>query len=55
MTASAWKSRPRHLYSPRRVPAEIAFPRGLGLAIGAVVSLAMWAGLISLALAVFGG
>lgn len=29
--------------------------RGLGLAIGTLVSLAMWVGLIRLALAVFGG
>ena len=37
-----------------RLPAR-ALPRGLGLAIGAVISLAMWVGLIRLALTFFGG
>jgi len=43
----------RHLQAAN--PPARALPRGLGLAIGAVVSLAMWVGLIRLALAVFGG
>lgn len=32
-----------------------AWPRGLGLAAGALASLLMWAGLIRLALALIGG
>jgi len=36
-------------------PPARALSRGLGLAIGAVISLAMWVGLIRLALAVLGG
>jgi hypothetical protein len=56
MTANAAvQASPSTLATQGDTPATRRWPRGLGLATGALVSLALWVGLIRLALAVFGG